>query len=223
MTEEDWKRKFAACGAFWEHDGNPERPYARLTSGLISNGFFNGGRVAEEDPNSFSLAARIMLFDFQHKLRTSRDLGVETVYPRVIGAEYGGIALSVLIAASGSYKSAFAQKQPDGDLAFLRADIKSGERFLMVEDTITTGGTILKLMDAIKRLNLEHAEFCPVVYAICNRSGSGVLGDYPIVSLIRPNFKTWKEGENPFTPNGQELVAPVRPKTDWHTLTRPFD
>lgn len=224
MTEDDWKRKFAQCGAFWQHDGNPKRPYARLTSGLISNGFFNGGRVAEEDPSAFMYATKTLMYRFQEMLRHGLNQGQPVISPRVIGAEYGGIALSVLFAAEGGYKSAFAQKQPDDTLAFLRADIKRSETFLMVEDTITTGGTVYKLADAVKRkLESSNIAYVPVVYAICNRSGKDYVGNFQIVSLISPNFTTWQEGENPFTPDGAELVPPVRPKTDWAALTRAYE
>lgn len=224
MTEDDWKRRFGQCGAFWQHDRNPKRPYARLTSGLISDGFFNGGRVAEEDPSTFSFATKSLMYRFQEMVRHGLDQGQPFTCPRVIGAEYGGIALSVLFAAEGGYKSAFAQKQPDGTLAFLRADIKPDETFLMVEDTITTGGTVLNLMDAARRkLDSTEAKFVPVVYALCNRSGKNYVGEFQIVSLISPDFRTWEEGSNPFTPNGAEIVPPVRPKTDWAALTRNYD
>ncbi len=223
MTEDDWRRKFADCGAFWQHDGNPKRPYARLTTNRISDGFFNGGRVAEEDPATFSEGTRTLMYRFQELLRHELDQGQELKFPRIIGAEYGGIALSVIFAAGGRYKSAFAQKQPDDTLAFLRADIKPGERILIVEDTITTGGTVLKLVDAVRRLDLAGCDFIPTVYTLCNRSGKDFVGDFQIVSLISPNFTAWKEGENPFTPDGTEIVPPVRPKTDWTALTRDYE
>lgn len=224
MTEDDWRRKFAGCGAFWQHDGNPKRPYARLTSGLISDGFFNGGRVAEEDPSAFLYAAKSLMYRFQEMLRHGLAEGRPMTSLRIIGAEYGGIALSVLFAAEGGYRSAFAQKQPDDTLAFLRPDIKPRETFLIVEDTITTGGTIHKLVDAMRRkLDTIETSYIPAVYALCNRSGKDSVGNFQIVSLISPNFKTWEEGENPFTSDGAEIVPPVRPKTHWTELTRHYE
>ncbi len=224
MTEDDWKQKFGRCGAFWQHDGNPKRPYARLTSGRISDGFFNGGRVAEEDPSLFGLATKSLMYRFQEMVRHGLDQGRPATLPRVIGAEYGGIALSVLFAAEGGYRSAFAQKQPDGTLAFLRADIKAGETFLIVEDTITTGGTVLKLREAVRcRFNTSETRYISAVYAFCNRSGNDRVGEFQIESLISPNFKSWEEGANPFTPDGTELVPPVRPKMDWIALTQNYD
>ena len=48
IREIAWEEAFNQAGAFWIHDHNPRRPYARLSSGLISNGFFNGDRVVRK-------------------------------------------------------------------------------------------------------------------------------------------------------------------------------
>jgi orotate phosphoribosyltransferase len=45
IRELTWEEAFAREGAFWKHDGNKQRAYALLTSGRISDKFFNGGRV----------------------------------------------------------------------------------------------------------------------------------------------------------------------------------
>lgn len=222
--EVTWEREFEACGAYWRHDGNLKRPFARLTtSDRISNSFFNGGRVADEAPHLLLAAAEKLLYRFQ---REHQDRLPELIFDpdaviRVIGAEYGGIALSTIIAGKGRYKSAFAQKQPDGSLVFKRTDFQPGEHLLLIEDTVTTGRTLEKLRDAAVKAS-PGCQFFPHVLALCNRSGSDVWQGMPILSLIQPEFQTWEEGQNPFTRDGEEAVPPVRPKENWEALTREY-
>lgn len=218
-----WEHEFSECGAYWKHDGNPLRPHARLTSGLISNGFFDAGRVASERPYLLHQASRELLSQFQerHRDEVFRLLSSRNETIRVIGAAYGGIALSTLIAGNGSYKCAFAVKQDNGTLAFSRTTLAHNEHLVMVEDTITTGGTLAKLKDAASAAS-PQCHFFSTVLALCNRSGSSHWNGHEILSLIQPDFQIWKEGESPFTPDGQELVPPVRPKTNWLELTQNY-
>lgn len=222
--EVTWERVFRECGAYWRHDGNLKRPFARLTtSDRISNGFFNGGRVADEAPHLLLAAAEKLLYWFQkeHQDRLPELIFDPDAVIRVIGAEYGGIALSTIIAGKGRYKSAFAQKQPDGSLAFKRASFQPGEHLLLIEDTVTTGRTLQKLREAAVKAS-PGCEFFPHVLSLCNRSGSDVWQGMPILSLIQPEFQTWEEGQNPFTRGGEEAVPPVCPKENWKALTRDY-
>ena len=208
--------------ALWRHDGRDDSPYARLSSGLISNMFCNVGRIAEEDPLLFWQCGQKLGFESIDRLRPLPS----TPRLRVIGAEYGGIALSVSIAAAiATAGSAFASKQKDGSLSFERAQLEPGEAFLMIEDTITTGGTLEKLERAALAAS-PGCTFAPFVVAICNRSGQEEWAGRPILSLYTPDMsecRTWEEGNNPFT-HGPELVPPIeRPKLEWRALTRPRD
>ncbi len=212
-TEREWEEMFAEVGAFWRHDGNPARPYARLTSGRISNGFFNGTKVAE-DGHLFGLTCAALWRIADSMLVSGKEL-------RVVGAAVGGIALATRIAEAGKCKSAFAEKVDDR-LEFRRFDLSSDHRFLMVEDTITTGGTLQKLSSAVALACPNEYPYMNLILAICNRSGKSEMGGARILSLISPSFEVWEEGENPFTPDGQELVPPVRPKENWTELVQNY-
>lgn len=214
MNTKEWEEEFARVGAFWRHDGNPHRPYARLTSGLISNGFFNGTRVAE-DGHLFGLACQALW-----RMADAAQVPGGTNL-RIVGAEKGGIALATRIAESARSLSAFAEKTEREGLLFKRFDLSKDQRFLMVEDTITTGGTLLSLERAVTRQR-PTADFHRVVLALCNRSGKPTYRRFNILSLIAPDFQTWEEGANPFTGDGTESVPPVRPKEGWEQLTRQY-
>lgn len=212
-TEREWEKMFAEVGAFWRHDSNQMRPYARLTSGKISNGFFNGTKIAE-DGHLFGLVCGALWRKAGSQGITGRNL-------RVVGAAIGGIALAIRIAEAGKCTSAFAEKVDDR-LEFKRFDLNEDLFFLMVEDTITTGGTLEKLSSAIERACPEDHIVQDLILAICNRSGRTEILGARILSFISPAFAVWEEGSNPFTPNGVELVAPVRPKENWNELVRDY-
>lgn len=215
MEDMEWKRRFADLGVFWLHDGNPERPYARLTSGLISNGFFNCGILMSEHPRIFAEAVEHLVG--KSDIKDTRHTG------RVIGAAKGGINLAYQIGVAANRRYAYAEKTDDGfafDERFSQHFAKA-EHFIVCEDTMTTGGSVQKLMLAALEC-VPRAQFESPILVVCNRSGMDRLGALDIVSLIDQPMQTWKDGENPFTSNGRELVEPVRPKTHWHELTRTY-
>lgn len=208
-----WDNQFIEARASWLHDRNPLRPYARLTSEKISNGFFNGGRFAEHDPEGYGIACREL---WRRAQESTKAFGVT----RIIGAAMGAITLACRIGEAARIPWAYAEKVGDG-FAFTRAELQPDERFLIVEDTITTGGTLEKLKAAALTA-CPRAEFSTIVLALCNRSGKPRAANLEIISLITPAIMAWDEGENPFTSDGKELVEPVRPKTHWHELTRDY-
>ena len=211
--EDGWATEFGLAGAYWLHDKNPRRPYALLTSGLISDGFFNGGRVGE-DGLLFGRACEVLW-------RKAREEGLSSLNLRVVGAAMGAISLSSRLAEAGKCRSAYAERF-EGGFSLLRPDIKQNENFLLVEDTITTGKTLDQLLCAVKATSPNSA-IANMVLALCNRSSKPDFKGMPILSLISPSFETWHEGQNPFTPDGKELVPPVRPKHNWYDLIRPYN
>lgn len=226
-----WEERFARCGAFWKHDGDPLRPFAELSSPnavtgkrRISDGFFDAGKVAEEDPGLYVQAASELGWHVSVAFERTfaEQAACNLPKPRAIGAAYGAVALSVLVGSAAGIRSAFAQKDKDGTLKLMRAQLQPGELFVPVEDTVTTGTTLQALMDAASSAISGECSFTGTLFAICNRSGSTTYKEYRIEALIEPTFRIWDEGENPFTPDGAELVPPVRPKTHWHELTRAY-
>jgi orotate phosphoribosyltransferase len=85
-------------------------------------------------------------------------------------------------------------------------EIHPGERLLLVEDVITTGGTLLELTDFIESQGGEVAG----VFVIVNRSGKTMVGDYPVVSCMEVQFPVYEPADLP-----AELAAipAVRPGT----------
>lgn len=213
-TEREWEAEFGLADAIGRHDGNPRRPYIRTASGKISNGCFNGDKVLQ-DGHLFGLACKALW-------RMADNQGISGDNLRIVGAAMGGTSLSSRIAEAGMCRSAFAEKFND-ILVFNRFELSRNERFLLVEDTITTGGTLAKLSDAVAVACLAKPTFVAAILALCNRSGRKELDGVPIHSLVSLSFDEWEEGSNPFTKDGKELVPPIsQPKLNWREVTRDY-
>ncbi len=212
-------------GVFWRHDRNPKRPYVRLRSGLISDGYFNGS-VLSESPALLDYVVSELIHEYLSRKENSR-------YPnRIIGPAMGAITFTHEVArqldnrlvADGQIRMSYAEK--DGDqFVFKRNPPILGEHVMFVEDTITTAGSIRKVRDATLRTlgKISYEEFLLV---LCNRSGETRL-DFEmieVISYVDADFRTWKEGENPFTSDGRELVPVVEDaKQNWHLLTQAYE
>lgn len=213
-TEHEWEAEFGLTGGIWRHDGNPKRPNVRTTSQKISNGCFNGDRILA-DGHLFGLACKALW-------RMASSHGITGENLRIVGAAMGGISLSSRIAEAGMCRSAYAEKSGDG-LVFNRFILSPHEKFLLAEDTITTGGTLVKLREAVAVACSANPTFAGAILALCNRSGKSELDGVPIFSLVSLSFDEWEEGSNPFTEDGKELVPPIsEPKLNWHEVTRDY-
>jgi orotate phosphoribosyltransferase len=235
IDEDYWVKTFTGHGAFWHHDGNPKRPYARLTSGKISNGFFNGGIITAY-PRLLADVVRTLLrgrwtFTDTH-IAIREDLHAFTGSNKdpnallVIGPAMGAITIASRLAEELDVGTAYAEKVADNKTSFtfprLPPKYHRAQKLLLTEDTITTGSSVVRVVDAA-RCELPDAECLPFVVALCNRSGATKIDSrMHICALIDRYMPTWDEGQNPFTPDGRELVPPVRPKTHWQDLTKTY-
>jgi orotate phosphoribosyltransferase len=230
MPSAYWEEEFTKIGAFWFHDGRLKRPYVELTNlregrRQVSNGYFNGS-VVQQHAKLFGEACESLA-------AMATDARISRWVPQrayVIAAEKGGTALSQRLAEALELGSGYAEKQADGKtLKFERFTFEPGAVFILAEDTITSGGTVGRLRQAAKAAS-PHSSFCLFVLAFCNRSGKKTLRldgvEYHILSLVERPMLTWDLGKNPFTreaSGGAELVEPVKAKTHWRELTRPYD
>lgn len=213
----DWPGKFTKVEAFWKHDGNPKRPYALLTSGKISDCFFNGSRVIERPKLTQKVATDLIA------IRNKFEVGA--MYPQiVVGPAVGAIPLIHEVARQlpRSPRAWFSEEVGPTKLIIIkRFDNADNLRYaLLVEDVITTGKSTIKTIEALQRLD-PMITTLPNVLCIVNRSGKTTLPNGAgIIALYTIAAQTWDRGQNPYTPDGQELVEPVRPKANWAALIR---
>ena len=116
----------------------------------------------------------------------------------VLGPAMGGVILAHTVARALGCRAIFAEKFSKNQMLIRDAfKISPGERFLAVEDVITTGGSLRK---AIRAAEAEGAE-CADVGCIIDRLGSPLAPR----SLLSLEFPTYAPDDCPLCRDGVPL------------------
>ena len=213
-TEEEWTEIYRDCQALWTHDGNPKRPHALLSGGEHSGGIFNSELVMEY-PGILDRAAS----DLIEKLcRAGFDIGTPD---RVIGPAMGAITLAHDVARhigrgrDNPCLRAYAEKQEDGSFAFNRTSIGENEILLSVEDVLTSGESVGRMLMAVP----NKANVLGFIGLLVNRSGLVKFGGRKLVALIDHPMPNWPADECPLCKQGSEAI---RPKGNWGRLNADY-
>lgn len=122
----------------------------------------------------------------------------------VIGPAVGGIILAYEVARQLEVSALFAERE-NGAMTLRRGfEIKSGSRVLVVEDVITTGGSVKEVIDVVRAAGGEVVGVASVV----DRSGGKALFDVPFKSAIKIDIDTFEPGECPMCKSGSKAVKP---------------
>lgn len=138
----------------------------------------------------------------------------------VAGPEKGGIILSqwtahhLIESAGQKVQAVYAEKDHD-DFVFRRGYDKlvTGKRVLLVEDVITTGGSVKKVIDAVRALGGN-----PIgLGALCNRGAvqAEALGVPILHALARLDFPIWAPDKCPLCEQGVPVNNEVGKGKDW--------
>lgn len=131
----------------------------------------------------------------------------------VAGPAIGGVVLSQWTAHHLSTPekpvlSVYAEKTEDGGLRFRRGydRLLTGRRVLVVEDILTTGGSLAKVIAAVRECGGEVVGAA----ALCNRGGirEEQIGNPPVLhALLELSLNSWEAGECPLCASG----VPINP------------
>lgn len=128
---------------------------------------------------------------------------IDSVFFPAIGA----LPVGQLLGLALEKRAFFAERNKSNEMELRRGfEIKKGEKLLLAEDVITTGGT---LKEIVKMVEAAGAEIIGV-FCIINRSGKDTWEGYPLISLIELTFPTYAPGELP--PELEEIPV-YRPGT----------
>ena len=179
--------------AILDRTGAVRRGHFLLTSGLHSDLFLLCAQLMqyphELDPIASALAAPF------------RNASVEVV----AGPAVGGIILSYEVARHLHARAIFAEKGGDGRMVLRRGfTVRSGERVLVVEDALTTGGSTRGVVTALREAGAEVIGAAVLV----DRSGGAVDVGVPVRALLTLNVNVWNPADCPLCRAGVPLVAP---------------
>jgi len=123
----------------------------------------------------------------------------------VAGPTTGGIILAFEVARQLGTRAVYAEKEPTGERTFRRgSSIESGERVLVVDDILTTGGSIREVMAAVAR----QGGVVTGIGILVDRSEQTLDFGVPLFSCHRTVVQTYTPENCPLCAAKTPLVKP---------------
>jgi len=152
-----------------------------LTSGRHSNMYIEKFRILE-DPRALDDVCRAMS-------ETVQNQNVELV----LGAAIGGILIAGGVGRYLDVKHIFSERV-DGKMELRRGfSITKGQRIIIVEDIITTGGSVFELIQLAKDYEAEIVH----VVNLVDRSSGEVNFEVPTTALLTIPSESWEPEDCP--------------------------
>ncbi|EHQ91504.1 orotate phosphoribosyltransferase [Desulfosporosinus youngiae] len=163
-----------------------------LTSGKHSAQYMQCAQVLQY-PDRAAILAEGLASQF-------RDMGVQTV----IGPATGGILVAHEVAKALGVRSLFTERE-NGVMRLRRGfALSPGERVLVVEDVITTGGSVREVLAVVQ----EFGATALGVGVLVDRTGGKVDFGLPQCSIIQLNIQAFEAQECPLCAQGIPAVKP---------------
>ena len=163
----------------------------RLTSGRHSNLYVEKFRIMENPAATTALCG--MIAD------RFRSAGVQTV----VGPAMGGVILAFETARHLDVRNIFAEKGPAGELFFDRGfAVAPGESVLVVDDVLTTGGSVKKVLSLLESAGAKVAG----VAFLIDRTNGGVDFGVPFFACHPMAIASYAENSCPICTMGLPLV-----------------
>ena len=136
-------------------------------------------------------------------MRAAREIaswypGIEVVVAPAVGA----VSLGFAVALASGARSVFAERVDDRMALRRGFELASGERTLVVEDVVTTGGSAREVVDVVSD---QGADLLGVA-ALVDRS-AGPVG-LPLRALLRVEARTWSPDDCPLCRAGRAFDSP---------------
>ncbi len=124
----------------------------------------------------------------------------------VIGPAMGGVILAYEVARALEGPLAIYAEKTEGDAMALKRGftLRPGERVLVVEDAISTGGSINKVIQLVRQSDAELVGAA----ALVDRTGGRIDLGVPFVSLISLTVDSYEPTDCPLCQAGLPLVKP---------------
>lgn len=161
-----------------------------LTSGKHSNRYIQCAQVLKDPKATEKLAAAL-----SKKLKDNYDL--------VIGPAMGGVIVAYEMGRQLGVNALFTERE-EGQMTLRRGfEIPEGSRVLVVEDVITTGGSVKEVVELVENAGGIVAD----VAVLVDRSGGKHVLDSAPVSLIELEVETYAPEACPLCKDSK----PVKP------------
>ncbi|MCL2497919.1 MAG: orotate phosphoribosyltransferase [Symbiobacteriaceae bacterium] len=123
----------------------------------------------------------------------------------IIGPALGGIIPAYELARILGKKAMFAEKEDHGMALKRGFSLSLVDRVLLVEDVISTGGSLQKVADLVMQ---SDAELVGVATLFDRTMGRVSVAGMPVISLLQLDIQSWEPYECPLCRQGIPLVLP---------------
>lgn len=179
----------------------------KLSSGNHSQFYLQSAKVLE-DPKTAKLLADALAVQIRES-----GIKIDTVCAPALGGLIAGFALAQAL----DCRYIFAERV-NGEMSIRRGfEVKKGERVLMCEDIITTGGSAMEAAAVVKSLGGEIVGVAALANrGFCKRENSSVATkpncklpqNIPFFALEDFTFEMYAPDECPLCKNGSEAIKP---------------
>lgn len=179
----------------------------KLSSGNHSQYYLQSAKVLE-DPKTAKLLADALAEQIKES-----GIEIDTVCAPALGGLIAGFALATAL----DKRSIFAERV-NGEMQIRRGfEIKPGEKVIVCEDIITTGGSAMEAAKAIEALGGVVVGFAALANrGFCKRNGSplerkvncSLPDNKPLFALADFDFEMYAPDNCPLCANGSEAIKP---------------
>jgi orotate phosphoribosyltransferase len=163
-----------------------------LSSGFHSDLYFEKFQVLQYPPYVEILCRKLAgLF---------KDASIQVV----VGPTTGGVIIGYEVAKNLGTRSIIAEPGETGRIFKRGFKVDQGERVLIVDDILTTGGSIREVIELVQ----NHKGDIQGIGVLLDRSGGEVKFDYPLRPLAVTRAAKYSPQECPLCQAGEPLVKP---------------
>ncbi len=192
MNKEEIKEIFREKGALQEG-------HFELSSGYHSDKYVQCARVLQYPDSAQKLAQELVK-------SAAESIDIEEI-DVVVGPAVGGIILAYSVALEMGVRAVFSERKHD-DMEFRRGQKPfSGEKALVVDDVMTTGGSLQELVDLVAVHGAETVGLAVLV----DRSEEKKLKiarDIPLASVFQLDLEVYSPEKCPMCSRNQSLDKP---------------
>lgn len=180
--------------AVFERTGVMLKGHFLLTSGRHSDVYMQCARLFEYPEDSALLCGALA--------KKLKDAGVKA--DLVVAPAVGGVIMGYEMARALGARSIFSERE-EGKMTFRRNfTVHPGEKVVVAEDVITTGGTVAEVVKLVKEAGGEVVGVCSMVDRSNGKADFGV----PFYPLLAMEVVNYAPEECPQCKEGAPLVKP---------------
>ena len=176
----------------FQKTGALKKGHFLLTSGLHSPVYWEKFRVLQY-PLYTSILCKLIA---EHFASQNVDM--------VVGPTTGGVILAFEVARQMNVITAFAEKTEEGRVFRRDFTVQPDSRILIVDDVMTTGGSIWDTKEAVEKLK----GLVIGIGILVDRSGKGIDFGVPLFSCIKTEAVTYKAEDCPLCTQNVPLEKP---------------